>query len=95
MKPEEIEKLLRSGPDRSLDGLELAIWRGVEVQRTTDRNLVRGLISLQALVGALAVLGGIWGGAVATQAMANTPELGVFSPHMELAPSSRLGGNHL
>lgn len=95
MTPDDIDALLRSGPDRSLDGLENAVWDGLAAQRLGERRL-RTLASVQTLLGLLAVLGSAAiGGVLATQAMAEPPTLGVFSPHMALAPSSRLAGGHL
>jgi hypothetical protein len=95
MSADQIDSLLRSPADRSLDGLESAIWRGVAVGDSAERR-IRAVAIGQAAVAAVAILASaVLGGTLATQAMAEPPALGVFSPHMDLAPSSRLSGHEL
>ena len=85
------DQLLRSGPDRSLDSLELDVRRAVDARRVDDRRTA-ALMSAQAGLVAVSIFGSlVWGGFAASQAFAAPPTLGVFSPHMALAPSSRLG----
>ncbi len=85
------DQLLRSGPDRSLDSLELDVRRAVDARRVDERR-TKVLMSAQAGLVALSILGGlVWGGLASSRAFAAPPQLGVFSPQMALAPSSRLG----
>jgi hypothetical protein len=84
------DQLLMSGPDRSLDSLELDVRRAVEARRFDERRTAI-LVSAQAGLVAMSIFGSlVWGGFEAGQAAAAGP-LGVFSPNMALAPSSRLG----
>lgn len=95
MNADDIDTLLLSRPDHSLDGLESAVWQGVAARERTERR-IRALAIGQAAVGAVAILASAaLGGTLATQAMAEPSALGVFSPHMDLAPSSRLSGHDL
>jgi hypothetical protein len=85
------DQLLQSGPDRSLDRLEQDVRRAVGARRADDRRSVV-LMSAQASLVVLSVCGSlVWGGVAASRASAAPASLGVFSPHMTLAPSSRLG----
>ena len=87
------EQLLRSGPDRSLDRLEQDVRRLVGERRADDRRSAV-LMSAQASLVILSVCGSlVWGGLAASHASAAPRSLGVFSPSMALAPSSRLGGS--
>ncbi len=95
MDVDQIESLLQGRPDRSLDDLEGAIWQGVASRDAAERRY-RALAIGQAAIGALAIAASaVLGGTLATQAMAEPSALGVFSPHMDLAPSSRLSGHDL
>ena len=88
----DIDRFLSSPPDRSLDDLEPAIWRGVGARDVESRRL-KTVISCQAALLGVALAGAIlWGGAIAARAAAEPRELGVFSPQMALAPSTRLAG---
>ncbi|MEI7932007.1 MAG: hypothetical protein WCI21_02985 [Alphaproteobacteria bacterium] len=95
MNADDVDILLRAGPDRSLEGLEGAVWRGVAAREVSERRF-QALALGQAALGALAIAASaVLGGTLATQAMAEPSALGVFSPHMDLAPSSRLSGHEL
>jgi hypothetical protein len=83
------EQLLISPPDRALDSLEHDVENAVIARSANDRRSAT-LLSAQAGLCALSIFGGLaWGGLAATHA-APAPPLGVFSPDMALAPSSRL-----
>jgi len=83
------EHLLSSAPDRGLESLEGDVRRAVNARLGDDRRAAT-LISAQAGLFALSICGGLaWGGLAASHA-ALAPSLGVFSPDMTLAPSSRL-----
>ena len=87
-----LDQLLTSGPDRSLDGLEDAVWSRLQAQTANERRLTR-LASVQLGLFLAAVLGSaVVGGVAANQALAQTPDLGIFSPHSALTPSARLIG---
>jgi hypothetical protein len=92
MTPIDLDLLLDAAPDRGLDGLERAVWDRVTSLEASQRRLTP-LASAQALlfvvaVGASAAFGGVSAGKLA----ARTSDLGVFSPHAVLAPSSRILG---
>jgi hypothetical protein len=92
MTPDRLDQLLNRGSHRSLEGLEQAVWDRVEAKATGERSLVR-LASVQLALLVVAVVGSaVVGGMAASQAMAASPDLGVFSPHSVLTPSSRLVG---
>lgn len=93
MAQDDLDEMLRRGPDRSLDGLEARVWDGVAAARQADRrwaatlSLQAGLIILA--VGVSAVAGGV---SARRYAEARGAELAVFSPDAGFAPSSRLTG---
>ena len=65
MSDEELLILLKQPTDRSLDGLELEVWRGVAV-RDQERRTGRLIVACQSGVLAVAVLvGGVVGAAMA------------------------------
>jgi hypothetical protein len=87
-----LDQLLTSGPDRSLDGLEDAVWSRLQTQTVNERRLAR-LASVQMGLFLAAVLGSaVVGGMAANQAMAQAADLSIFSPHSTLTPSGRLIG---
>jgi hypothetical protein len=87
-----LDQLLASGPDRALDRLEQDVRRAIGARRADDRRSAL-LMSAQAGLVAISIFGSLaWGGLAASRASA-APTLGVFSPQMTLAPSSRLGGS--
>jgi hypothetical protein len=93
MTPQNLDDLLTAGPDRSLDGLEEAVWARLDAERRSERGL-GGLISVQlALLAAAVITSAAVGGVVGGRALADTPSLGVFSPHSALTPSGRLVGS--
>ena len=93
MTPDRLDTLLNRGSDRSLDGLEQAVWERVEAEATGQRSLLR-LASAQLAVLLAAVIGSaVVGGMAASKAMAASPDLGIFSPHSALTPSGRLVGH--
>jgi hypothetical protein len=84
------DQLLRSEPDRALDSLEIDVRRAVD-QRRADERRSTVLVSAQAGLVVISILGSLaWGGFAADRASAAPAPLGVFSPRMGLAPSSRL-----
>jgi hypothetical protein len=85
------ENLLVSAPDRSLDSLEADIHRVLNARRSDDRRSAV-LLSTQAGLVILSVCCGLAWGGLAARHISVTPPLGVFSPEMVLAPSSRLVG---
>jgi len=95
MAQDDLEDLLRRGPDRPLDGLEADVWRGVATREAGDRRL-RAKASAQACLALVALLAGLAAGGIsARHGQREVAELGVFSPHAALAPSSRLIGSGL
>lgn len=77
-------------PDRPLDGLEAAVWNRVAAREAQARRLTP-VASAQAVLFLAAVAGSAaLGGLSASRAASHATELGVFSPHAALAPSSRL-----
>lgn len=90
--PSRLDQLLASGPDRSLDGLEDAVWSRLQAQTANERRMTR-LASMQLGLLLAVVLGSaVVGGVAANQAMAQAPDLSIFSPHSGLTPSTRLIG---
>lgn len=91
MTDDDLLTLLRRAPDRSLAGLEGAVWREVARREAADRGaLALGALQGGALV--LALLAGLSWGAVSASSRAEPGGFGVFSPRMALAPSTRLTG---
>ena len=84
------EKLLLSGPDRSLEGLEQDIRRRIDQRQAEDLRSA-ALASVQAGLAILSICGGlVWGGLAAGSKVAASPTLEAFSPRAPLAPSSNL-----
>ena len=93
MTPDRLDQLLSRDPDRALDGLEQAVWDRIETDAVGQRRLLR-LASVQlALLLTTVIASAVGGGISASQAMAASPDLGVFSPHSPLMPSGRLVGH--
>ncbi|MDB5440102.1 MAG: hypothetical protein JWM33_2529 [Caulobacteraceae bacterium] len=93
MTQRNLDDLLAAGPDRSLDGLEEAVWARLDAERRSERGL-SGLISVQlALLVGVVIASAAVGGMVGGRALAEPPSLGVFSPHSALTPSGRLVGS--
>lgn len=92
MTPDRLDALLRNDAHGPLDGLEQGVWDRIEANAAGERRLVR-LASVQlALLFASVVGSAAIGGLAASQAVAASPDLGIFSPHSALTPSSRLVG---
>ena len=88
----QLDQLLASAPDRSLEGLEGAVWTRLQAQMANERRLTR-LASVQMGLFLAAALGSAAvGGMAANQALAQTADLSVFSPHSTLTPAGRLIG---
>jgi hypothetical protein len=83
---------LSEQPGRSLDRLETKIWSGVE-DRLREKSATRTLLSCQAVIFAMALVGSIAAGAHATAVDDPSPGLDVFSTRADLAPSTRLIGH--
>ena len=91
MTEDDIRGLLGAVPDRSLAGLEAAVWRGVAAREAADRRLFTlGAVQSGALV--LALLISLAWGAMSARSWGESEGFGIFSPHMALAPSTRLIG---
>ena len=71
--------------------LEADIWKGVSA-RQAQRRTYNLVIGLQSLVLVLALSGSIAVGSQAAFTASASPELSVFSPRANLAPSTLLGG---
>lgn len=91
MTDEDIQALLRATPDRSLDDLEAAVWRGVAAREAANRKLMT-LSVLQSGALVLVMLISVSWGAMNARSWGESEGLGVFSPRMALAPSTRLIG---
>ncbi|MDQ0464590.1 hypothetical protein QO010_002374 [Caulobacter ginsengisoli] len=93
MTPIDLDLLRDTTPDRGLEGLEGAVWNRVSALEANQRRLTP-LASAQALLFVVAVGGSAaFGGVSAGRLAARTSDLGVFSPHAVLAPSSRMLGS--
>lgn len=89
MTDDDIRGLLGATPDRSLAGLEAAVWRGVAAREAADRRLLTlGALQGGALV--LALMISLSWGVMSVRSWDGPEGLGVFSPRMVLAPSTRL-----
>lgn len=89
MSDQDIHRLVTSSPDRSLEGLEAAVWQGV-ARHHVDRRIGNTAALFQAGVVTLAIL--IVGAAGASSAMhmrSSSNPLAVGSEH---APSNLLFG---
>jgi hypothetical protein len=71
--------------------LEADIWAGVDARIKASR-VFRVVISCQAAVLAMALLGNVVAGTRAAMADYPSPGLGVFSTRADLSPSTRLIG---
>lgn len=90
MTPLDLAALSAAAPDRPLDELEAGVWSRVAAEDLAARRLTP-LASAQALLFVVAVgASAMIGGTTAARAQSHAPDLGVFSPHAVLAPSSRL-----
>jgi hypothetical protein len=93
MTPVDLDPLREPFGDRGLDGLEAAVWGRVSDLEASQRRLTP-LASAQAMLFQLAVGGSaLIGGAQAGRLAVRDGDLGVFSPHAVLAPSSRMLGS--
>ena len=92
MLDEDIHKLDRAEPPIGLDHIESGIWAGVD-SRLRAARLTRVVVTCQALVLGLGFLTSIVMGSHMAPAQDAPDALGVFSPHAELAPVSRLIGH--
>jgi hypothetical protein len=77
---------------RALDQLEKDIWLGVEARLRAARDS-RTVLSCQAAVLIIALVGSIVAGAHAAAADDPRSGLGVFSTRADLSPSTRLIGH--
>ena len=89
MLQDDLDRLARAPLDRSLEGLESDIWRGVE-SRIAERRTYAGTFALQVAILAIGTLGSLAAG----RQWATTHEFaaGVFSPYTRLAASTLLMG---
>ncbi len=91
MTDDDIQAFLHRAPDRSLVGLEGAVWREVARREAADRGAL-AVVVLQGGALVLALLAGLSWGAMSANSRAEPKGFGVFSPRMALAPSTRLIG---
>ena len=90
MLEEEIQKLAGRAPERSLETLEMDVWRSVEAKASMSRT-VNLFAAWQTAVVALVLVSGIAGGEVVARTRAvETSPLDAFSPGIGLAPSTLL-----
>lgn len=89
MLQDDLERLAKAPLDRSLEGLEADIWRGLE-SRIAERRAYAGAFAAQVAILALGTLGSLAAG----HQWATTHEAtaGVFSPYTRLAASTLLMG---
>ncbi|HEY5071074.1 MAG TPA: hypothetical protein VII63_03495 [Caulobacteraceae bacterium] len=81
----------RGSEERSLAGLEADVWKAVDRRARSERRLVT-VGALQTGTLALALMAGLSWGVMKAQNSVDAAGLGVFSPQMALAPSTRLAG---
>ena len=94
MSDEDLPILLKQPIDRSLDRLELEVWRGVAV-RDQERRTGRLIVACQSGVLAVAVLvGGVVGAAMAGNTANNRSDFGAFVVGVQHAPSALLFGQN-
>lgn len=93
MQPHMIDQLLQSAEAPSLDALERDVWARLAEREQADRAFAQIAGAQLVLAFVVAVGSAIGGGMLGSRALAETPALGVFSPHAVLAPSSRLLGH--
>ena len=90
----DIGKLNARKPNCSLARLEADVWAGVAV-RTRTRQAGRLILSCQAALMAIALMGSIAAGAFTAALAANPPQaFSSFSSRTTLAPSTLLLGSH-
>jgi hypothetical protein len=88
----DIHKLNDQEPRRPLNRLEADIWLGVEA-RLEARRTSRAVLSCQAAVLVIALMGSIVISDRTAVADGDSAGLGVFSIRSDLAPSTRLLGH--
>lgn len=91
----QIDRLNGLQPERSLDGLEAAIWTRIDAD--SQRRRTAGLIlGCQAATVAAVLIGGLAMGSLSSDKHANAfARLDVFSPDATLAPSTLLLGHKI
>jgi hypothetical protein len=92
MIDDDIRKLAQQQSHRSLAGLEVDIWAGVEAC-ARERRFSRVVYSCQAAVMAVVLLTSIAAGTHVASAQNQLSALNVFSTRADLAPSYRLIGH--
>lgn len=94
MLEDDLRALAGKDPATSLDGLEKDIWRNVESHARSARA-ANAIAVWQVAVIAVVLVTGVAGGSIASHAQFRTSSpLDAFSPGIDLAPSTRLLGNH-
>ena len=88
----DIRKLVERDRNSTLDRLERDIWAGV-ADRARDDRISAVVLTCQAAVIVLALIGGVTIGNYSATTDSQTPELGVFSARTALAPSTLLLGS--
>ena len=89
---ELIDRLAATPTDRSLDGLEADVGRGIRQHRSEARATTLLATVRIATVGIALAMGITTGGVTAATAMAGPRASGVFSGAANLAPSTLLEG---
>lgn len=93
MKDDPFDLLKGLAPDHPLEGLEADVWARAAATEADEAGL-RRVASVQAAVFISTLLvSATLGGVAASRAAAHVSELGVFSPHAALAPSSLILGD--
>ena len=91
MLDRDIQALDEQTSQQSLDGLEARIWEEVEARAHSSRRLAI-VVSCQAAVLAIGVLGSIAAGQYMAVSSSTTDPLVVLKTQIDLAPSQRLIG---
>jgi len=89
MLQDDLDRLAKAPLDRSLEGLESDIWRGVDA-RVAERRVYSGTFAIQVAILAMGTLGSLAAGH--QWATTHEVEAGVFSPYSRLAASTLLMG---
>lgn len=91
MLHEDLDRLAKAPLDRSLDGLEADIWRGIDAH-TIEQRAYRGVMTLQLAILAVGIFGSVMVGHQWAATHNPAGPRGVFSPYTRLAASSLLMG---